>query len=633
MRTMLSLLFFLFFIPIGNADQERAVDLEFIEAFWGEEAQKLDWIQPWDQVLSWTPPYAKWFVGGKLNACYNCLDRHMQTEVREKVAFFWEGEKGDQKALTYGDLYYEVNRFSNVLKSMGVQKGDVVAVYLPMIPEAVIAMLSCARIGAIHNVVFSGYAVGALKDRIVDSEAKVVVTADGGRRSGKIIPLKKITDWALKDARSVEKVIVVNYIDADVKMLEGRDYWYSNEMEKADVYCPIEEMDSEDPLFVLYTSGTTGKPKGIVHTTGGYTVAVTSTTALRDSTPQDVYFSMGDLGWLAGHTGIVYGPLSIGDTQLMYEGMMDYPAKDRIWQLIEKYKVTVLTTSPTAIRMFMKWGSEWLEKYDLSTLRALGSLGEPINSEAWYWYYSQVGKENCPIIDMWGQTETGAAMIGAVPDEVLKPGSAGVPLPGMDVRIIDDEGNSANIGHVVIASPWPSMLNGVYKDPSKYEEKYWKKVNGTYYYFTGDMARIDDEGDIWFLGRSDDVVKVSGHRLSTVELEGAITSYPDVVEAAVVGVPHEVKGSSLVAFVTLRDGVIFQKEMEQLLKDHISKKIGGIAKPDRILFTKDLPKTRTGKIMRRLLRDIAEGKVIGDMSTLLDFTIVDDIKKQYEQLD
>lgn len=626
MHFLLMLLSLLFFSPLANSGEDD-------EFFWGEEAQKLDWFRPWDQVLEWKPPYAQWFLGGKLNACYNCIDRHMNTAVKNKTALIWEGEEGDSKSLTYEDLYHEINRFSNVLKSLGVQKGDVVAIYLPMIPEAVISMLSCARIGAIHNVIFSGFSAEAVKDRIVDSEAKVVITADGGRRNGKIIPLKRITDFALKDSTPVQNVIVVNYVNKKVNMIEGRDHFYDTLMQKAENFCPVEEMESEDPLFILYTSGTTGKPKGIIHATGGYMVTVTSTTSMRDSTPSDVFFTLGDFGWLAGHSGILYGPLSNGDTEFIYEGMIDYPEKDRIWKMIDKYKITAFTTSPTAIRMFMKWGDEWLQKYDLSSLRALGSLGEPINSEAWNWFYTKVGKERCPIVDTWGQTETGSALIAAIPDEISKPGSAGVPLPGMNVKIIDDEGNPSNIGHVVIDSPWPSMLRGVYKNPEKYENAYWKKLNGSYYYFTGDQARVDDEGDFWFMGRTDDVVKVSGHRLSTVELENAITSYPDVVEAAVVGISHEIKGKSLIAFVTVKDGIEVKKTMEQVLKDHIVQKIGAIARPDRIIFTQDLPKTRTGKIMRRLLRDIADGKVLGDVSTLLDFSVITDIKKQYEELD
>lgn len=627
MRFLSILVSAVFFCPFVHADENNETN----EAFWAEESYKIDWFHPWNQVLDWHPPYAQWFLGGKLNACYNCIDRHMNTEVRNKTALIWEGEEGDNRSLTYADLYYEINRFSNVLKSMGVSKGDVVAIYLPMIPEAVVAMLSCARIGAIHNVIFSGYSAEAVKDRVVDSEAKIIITADGGRRGGKIVPLKRIIDLSLKDTTSVQNVIVVNYTNKKVNMLEGRDHWYHKLMETSEQFCAVEEMDSEDPLFILYTSGTTGKPKGIIHTTGGYMVTVASTTSMRDSTPSDLFFTTGDFGWLAGHSGILYGPLSNGDTELIYEGMIDYPQKDRIWQLIDKYKVTAFTTSPTAIRMFMKWGDEWVQKYDLSSLRALGSLGEPINSEAWNWFYTQIGKEKCPIVDAWGQTETGTALIGAIPDEILKPGSAGIPLPGMSVKVIDDEGNPSNVGHVVIDFPWPSMLRGVYKDPQRYEDNYWKKINGRYYYFTGDQALVDEEGDFWFMGRTDDVVKVSGHRLSTVELENAITSYPDMVECAVVGIPHAIKGTSLIAFVTAKDGVCFETNMEQVLKDHIVKKIGAIARPDKIIFTQELPKTRTGKIMRRLLRDLAEGKVLGDMSTLLDFSVIEDIKKQYEQ--
>lgn len=602
------------------------------EAFWAEQAQTLHWFRPWNKVLEWNPPYVKWFVGGKLNACYNCLDRHMETEIRHKTAIIWEGERGENRTLTYEQLYTETNKFSNVLKSLGVQKGDRVAIYMPMVPEAVIAMLSCARIGAIHTVVFGGFSSDSLQERIIDAEAKVVITADGGFRRGKIVALKDSADQALTGCPSVEHVVVIKHTEQPVNMQPERDLWYADLMQQASSVCPAEEMDAEDILYILYTSGTTGKPKGIIHTTGGYMLGATlSTRWVFDVKPSDIYWCTADIGWVTGHSYVVYGPLSNGMTQLIYEGSPDWPERDRFWKLIEKYKVTTLYTAPTAIRTFMKWGEEWLKGSDLSSLRMLGSVGEPINPEAWLWYYKNVGQSNCPIADTWWQTETGSILIAPIPGlTALKPGSATQPLPGIDVAILNEAGEPAKTGYLAITSPWPSMLRGLYKDPARYEETYWKKWDGKYY-FTGDGVKIDEEGYYWLLGRVDDVINVSGHRLSTMEIESALVDNQNVAEAAAVAISHEIKGQAIVAFVTLKEGVTGDKNMEDILSKHIVKKIGAIARPEKILFICDLPKTRSGKIMRRLLRDIAEGRVLGDTSTLSDPAVINEIKNKYEE--
>ncbi|MBS3903853.1 MAG: acetate--CoA ligase [Simkania sp.] len=613
----------------SNAFEEAAQDRE---AFWAKQAKNLDWFRLWDKVLEWEPPYAKWFVGGKLNACYNCLDRHMTTSVRQKTALIWEGERGEERTFTYEELYREVNRFSNVLKGLNIQKGDKVAIYLPMVPEAVVAMLSCARIGAVHTVVFAGFSADSLKDRLIDSEAKLLITADGGYRKGNIIPLKETADVSVEEVSSLQNIIVLKHTGLPVNMHLHRDYWYDQLMKDASLECPPEEMEAEDVLYILYTSGTTGKPKGIIHTTGGYMVGVTMTTRwVFDVQPQDVYWCTADIGWVTGHSYVVYGPLSNGMTQLIYEGAPDWPERNRFWKLIEKYGVTILYTAPTAIRTFMKWGEEWIKGYDLSSLRLLGSVGEPINPEAWMWYYTHIGQEKCPVIDTWWQTETGSIMIAPIPGLTpLKPGSATMPLPGVDMRIVNDTGETSSSGYLTITAPWPSMLRGIHKDPTRYEETYWKQWAGGHY-FTGDGAKVDEDGYFWLMGRVDDVINVSGHRLGTMEIESALVDHLSVAEAAVIATSHAVKGQAIVAFVTLKEKSTIHDHLENALKQHVVKKIGAIARPERILFICDLPKTRSGKIMRRLLRDIAEGRVIGDVTTLSDPSTISEIKGKYQE--
>ncbi len=629
-----------FFIPSGKFQENTNMQSFAIfeeaaknrEAFWAKQAECLEWFHTWDKVLEWNPPYAKWFVGGKLNACYNCLDRHIKTPVRKKIALIWEGERGEERSITYEELYKEVNKFSNVLKNFGVEKGDKVAIYLPMVPEAVVAMLSCARIGAVHTVIFAGFSADSLKDRIIDAEAKLLITADGGFRKGKIVPLKEITDLALEEASSVENVVVLKHTGHSVAMRDQRDYWYDELMNNALPECPPKVMDAEDVLYILYTSGTTGKPKGIIHTTGGYMVGTTMTTRwVFDIKPDDIYWCTADIGWVTGHSYVVYGPLSNGMTQLLYEGVPDFPERNRFWKLIEKYRVTILYTAPTAIRTFMKWGEEWPQGCNLSSLRLLGSVGEPINPEAWMWYYNHIGQRKCPIVDTWWQTETGSIMIAPIPDlTALKPGSATKPLPGIDVAIVDDHGHPQSSGFLVITSPWPSMLRGIHNDPVRYEETYWKKWDGVYY-FTGDGAKKDDDGYFWLSGRVDDVINVSGHRLGTMEIESALIDYHGVAEAAVVAIAHSIKGQAIVAFVILKDGINLHTELENELKQHVAKKIGAIARPEKILFVGNLPKTRSGKIMRRLLRDIAEGRIAGDTTTLSDPSIIEQIKEKYQE--
>lgn len=602
------------------------------EGFWAKQAECLHWFKKWDSVLEWNAPYVKWFNGGRLNASYNCLDRHMDNENRNKLALIWEGERGEQRKLTYEDLYREVNKFSNVLKSLGIQKGDKVAIYLPMIPEAIISMLSCARIGAVHTVVFGGFSADALKDRILDAQAKLVITADGGFRRGKVISLKEAVDQAVKECPTVQNVLVVRHADAPVKMQEGRDHWYHQCMNDADNYCPQEQMEAEDVLYILYTSGSTGKPKGIVHTTGGYLVGATmSTRWVFNIEPNDVYWCTADVGWVTGHSYVVYGPLSNGMTQVIYEGAPDWPQRDRFWQLIEKYGVTIFYTAPTAIRTFMKWGEDLLKKHDLSSLRILGSVGEPINPQAWLWYYKHIGQERCPVVDTWWQTETGMMMIAPLPGVTpLKPGSASTPLPGIEMGIFNEQGLPDKKGYLAITSPWPSMLRGIHNDPKRYEETYWKKWDGRYF-FTGDGAECDLEGYYWLMGRVDDVLSISGHRIGTMEIESAFVDHLNVAEAAVIGIPDQIKGQSIVAFVSLKEGIQISDEFHDILKSHIVKKIGPIARPERIIFIHDLPKTRSGKIMRRLLRDIAEGRVLGDVTTLADMSVLNEIKSKYDQ--
>ncbi|MDP2654243.1 MAG: acetate--CoA ligase [Candidatus Omnitrophota bacterium] len=605
------------------------------QAFWAEQAKTLVWFKKWTKVLNWTKaPFAQWFINGKLNACYNCVDRHIQGSTRNKAALIWEGEPGDQRTLTYYDLYREVNKLANALKALGLKKGDRVAIYLPMIPEAVISMLACARIGAVHTVVFGGFSAEALRDRINDASAKLLITADGGYRRGNVIALKSAVDEAIKSCPSIEKVIVVNRTNTAVTMQEGRDVWYHNVVKTAQAFCKPEPMDSEDLLYILYTSGTTGRPKGIVHSTGGYMTGVTYTTkCVFDLKPEDVFWCTADVGWVTGHSYVTYGPLSNAATVVIYEGSPDWPQRDRFWRIIEKYGVTIFYTAPTAIRSFMKWGNAWPQGCDLSSLRLLGSVGEPINPEAWVWYYKYIGKGQCPIVDTWWQTETGSILISPLPGlTTLKPGSATRPLPGIEAKVVDEDGKEIKVGggFLVLTSPWPSMLRGIYGDPERYVRTYWGRFDGKYY-FTGDGAKKDKDGYLWLMGRVDDIMLVAGHNISTMEVESALVDHPCVAESAVVGIKDDIKGQAIAAFVTLKEGNAPGKEMEETLKQHVVVKIGSIARPSKIIFTADLPKTRSGKIMRRLLRDVAEGRALGDVTTLADAGVVEILKKKYEE--
>jgi acetyl-CoA synthetase len=614
---------------------------EDYESFWEARANELDWFTKWTTVCEWTPPHAKWFIGGKINVSVNCIDRHIATNRRNKAALIWEGEPGDRRTLTYWDLYVEVQKFSNVLKTLGVKRGDRVAIYMPLIPEVAIAMLACTRIGAIHSVVFGGFSPESLRDRINDAECKVLITADGGYRRGGTVPLKRNSDKALEDCPSIEHVVVVQRRpgaggdEAFAEMKPGRDHWWHRLMSDASQVCEPEQMDAEDVLFILYTSGTTGKPKGIVHTTGGYLVGATTTTKyVFDLKDDDVFWCTADVGWVTGHSYLVYGPLANGATCIMYEGAPDWPEKDRFWSICEHHGVTILYTAPTAIRAFMKWGDQWPAKHDLSRLRLLGSVGEPINPEAWIWYQQKIGGGRCPIVDTWWQTETGAIVISPLPGITeTKPGSATKPLPGFHAALLDANAKEISVGGGLLAltKPWPSMLRTIWGDDARYVETYFTKWPGRPdLYFPGDGAKRDDDGYYWILGRVDDVLNVAGHRIGTMEVESALVEHPAVAEAAVVGRAHELKGQALAAFVTVREGFKTSNELAQELRNFVAEKIGAIAKPDDILFSADLPKTRSGKIMRRLLRDIAEGRALGDTTTLADPNVVASLKEQYE---
>ena len=606
------------------------------EAFWAGQAAELEWSTPWTRVLDWRPPHAKWFVGGQLNASVNCLDRHVRGWRRNKAAIIWEGEPGDRRTMTYWELYRDVCQFANVLKSLGVRKHDRVAIYLPLVPELAIAMLACARIGAVHSVVFGGFSAESLRDRINDQHARVLVTADGGYRRGNVVPLKRVADEAIAQAPSIEKVVVVQRRTSPFheELREGRDYWYHDLMRKVPLECDPEPMDAEDMLYILYTSGTTGKPKGIVHTTGGYLTGVYATTKwVFDLKEEDVFWCTADIGWVTGHSYVVYGPLANGATVVMYEGAPDFPHKDRFWEIVERYGVTIFYTAPTAIRAFMKWGPEWPERRNLSSLRLLGSVGEPINPEAWMWYHLYVGREQCPIVDTWWQTETGHIMITPLPGITrTKPGSATVPFPGITAEIRNDDGSAVGVGGGLLAltRPWPGMLRGIYGDMERYESQYWSRWTPDVY-FTGDGAKRDEDGFLWLLGRVDDVLNVAGHRIGTMEVESALVDHPKVAESAVVGRTHEVKGQAVAAFVTVKEGITASAELADELRQHVVKKIGAIARPDDVIFAADLPKTRSGKIMRRLLRDIAEGKALGDTTTLADPAVVKSLKAKYEE--
>jgi acetyl-CoA synthetase len=601
------------------------------QGFWARQAQQLDWTRDWDEICRWELPFAQWFVGGQLNASANCLDRHVAAGRGDRVAYHWEGEPGDTRTITYAELLAEVSRFANVLKDLGVGLGDRVAIYMPMVPELPIAMLACARLGAAHSVVFGGFSAEALRDRINDAECKVLVTADGGWRRGSAVGLKAAADAALAETPSIEHVVVVRRTGTEVSMTPGRDAWYHDLVAGASADCPPTPVDSEQLLYLLYTSGTTARPKGIMHTTGGYLTQVAFTHRyVFDLDPDvDVYWCAADVGWVTGHSYIVYGPLANGATSVMYEGTPDFPDKDRWWSIIERYGVTILYCAPTAIRTMMKWGPQYPEAHDLSTLRVLGSVGEPINPEAWIWYRDHIGGGRCPVVDTWWQTETGAIMISPLPGATtLKPGSATFPLPGVAAEVVDDAGAPVRKGggYLTLTRPWPAMLRGLYGDPERYQQTYWSRFPGRY--FAGDGAKLDDEGYFWLLGRVDDVMNVSGHRVSTTEVESALVSHPAVAEAAVVGANDATTGQAIIAYVTLRGSERPSDERGQELRRHVADKIGPIARPKTVVFTDDLPKTRSGKIMRRLLRDVAEGRALGDTTTLADPAVVEEIKRR-----
>ena len=614
------------------ADASVYDEAEDYEAFWAGWAERLDWFERWDAVLEWNPPHARWFTGGRLNVCYNCVDRHLP-DRRNKTALIWEGEPGEKRLYSYGRLAEEVGRFANVLKGLGVKKGDRVAIYLPMIPAAAFAMLACARIGAPHSVVFGGFSPDSLADRINDAGARVLVTADGGWRRGSIVPLKANADRAVARCPGIEHVLVVSRGDIDehpVDMVPGRDHWYDYLAADVDGACEPEPMDAEDILYILYTSGTTGKPKGVVHTTGGYLTQVHATTrTVFDLKEDDIYWCTADVGWVTGHSYVVYGPLAAGATIVMYEGAPDWPGRGRFWDICEDYGVTVFYTAPTAIRAFMQWGDKWVTRHDLTSLRLLGTVGEPINPEAWMWYHRVVGGERCPIVDTWWQTETGGIMITPLPGIThTRPGSACRPFPGIAAALLNDAGEEVDAGYLAITRPWPSMLRTIWGDDERYRETYWSKWDGVY--FPGDGAKVDEDGYLWILGRVDDVLNVAGHRIGTMEVESALVEHPAVAEAAVVGKAHAVKGQAIAAFVTLMGGREGGDELAAELKAHVAGAIGPIARPEAILFAADLPKTRSGKIMRRLLGDIAGGRALGDTTTLADPAVVQSLKERYE---
>lgn len=601
--------------------------------FWGDLArEELHWFQDFDQTLEWKEPDAQWFLGGTTNVSYNCLDRNLEANG-DKTAIIWEGEPGDIRTFTYEELHSEVSRLANAFKKAGVEKGDVVSIYMPMVPELAFAMLACARIGAVHSVIFAGFSAESIADRNNDASAKIQLTADGGYRRGKVLALKSIVDEALEKSPTVETCIVLNRTDSQVSMKEGRDIWWHELLETVDDNCPAEPLDSESPLFILYTSGSTGKPKGIQHTTAGYNLYTKKTFEwVFDIRDDDIYWCTADCGWITGHSYIVYGPLSAGATCVMFEGAPNYPAEDRFWDLVEKHKITILYTAPTAIRAFIKWGDEHVEKHDLSSLRLLGTVGEGINPEAWIWYHEKIGSERCPIVDTWWQTETGGIMMSPLPGAVAtKPGSCTKPLPGILPAILDETGQEVGEnqgGMLVMTHPWPGMLRGIWGDNERYKEQYWSKFEGKY--LAGDNARCDQDGYYWIMGRIDDVINVSGHRLSTIEVESALVSHPNVAEAAAVGRKDEIKGQAVAVFVTLVNAEA-SDEMKQELKMHVRKEIGALAQPDDIRFTGALPKTRSGKIMRRLLRDIAEGKeAVGDTTTLEDYTVLAQLRANDE---
>jgi acetyl-CoA synthetase len=602
------------------------------QGHWARQAADLlDWYRDWDTILDWQPPFARWFVGGQLNVSVNCVDRHVAAGLGERVAYHFEGEPGDTRTITYAELLAEVERFANVLKGLGVGRGDRVAIYMPMIPELPVAMLACTRIGAVHSVVFGGFSSDSLRDRINDAEAKVLVTADGGFRKGKANLLKPSADIALADSPSITDVVVVKRVDEPVDMREGRDHWWHDVVAAADEHCEPERMESEDLLYLLYTSGTTAKPKGIMHTTGGYLtqVAYTHRYVFDLHSERDVYWCAADIGWVTGHSYIVYGPLANGATSVLYEGAPDHPGKDRWWSIVEKYQVSILYCAPTAIRACMKWGVEHPAGHDLSSLRVLGSVGEPINPEAWIWYHTNIGGERCPIVDTWWQTETGAIMIAPLPGATTtKPGSATFPLPGISAQVVDDTGTPVTVGggYLTVDRPWPSMLRGIYKNPERYADTYWSRFEGRY--FAGDGAKLDDDGYLWLLGRVDDVMNVSGHRVSTTEVESALVDHQSVAEAAVVGAADPVSGQAIVAFVTLKSAFTPDASHGEVLRTWVADRIGKFGRPKTIIFTDDLPKTRSGKIMRRLLKDVAEGRDLGDTTTLADPAVVAEIRKR-----